>query len=164
MKLSTKLTIISLVILIVTIAAPAALAQEQLPDTAVEALQQAGLILAGLGAALGGYLGSTLTDALKRNAKWMSKEIRDNLGAWVARSISIIASGASAVLVDAAMKHALNLDKTGLWGAIVTIVMVAGAPIVSEILHRLRKATQKNDTIIGLSEATLESVVVEEGA
>jgi len=122
-----------------------ALAQEagpDLPETAIEAVELAALMLAALGASAGGYVGNLLMDYLKHSTPWLPKEEREAMGRGVTRIIALVLAEVGAVFSVLVMDYAVKLDETGLWGSLVTLLAVVGAPLVSEGLHRWRQATK----------------------
>jgi hypothetical protein len=137
-----KGTLILIVLVWLGLAVPA-LAQGvepvELPDTAVNALNLAALVVA----ALGGYLGSLMTDVLKK-LPWLSKENRDKAGRWLAQGVAGGASILAAAMLDHLLRYAMDLDSTGLW----QVIIYFGAPIFAEILHRWRKAGQARNWVV----------------
>lgn len=118
----------------------------QLPDTAIEAFNLAVAMLAGLFAAMAGFVGFTLTKLLKEHVPWLSKENRDKLGAGVTRLLIVIFNALVGAGVAWLMPYVAGLDSTGLWGALLTLisvvglpVLVGGSPVFAELWHRLSK-------------------------
>jgi hypothetical protein len=135
-----KLFLLILVVASLFILAQPVLAQE-LPDTAVEALKQAEGILVALGIAFAGFVGFTITDFLKEKVPGLAENVANEVGAWITRVVAFVTSTAAGLLVSLVVDYAAKLDETGLWKAIVTIVLVFGSPVAAELLHRLRRAT-----------------------
>jgi hypothetical protein len=113
---------------------------ENLPETAVEALEQVAAWLAALGAVFAGLAGRALVDVLKDHAKWLSEKNREKLGKGLTRMIAGTINTLVGVGVNTIIVYAIDLDKTGLWTAIVTLITVLGTPVAGEIFHRWGKA------------------------
>lgn len=135
--MKTFLVICLLAVCLFVFAAPA-LAQN-LPDTAEEALGQVGAILVTLGAAFAGFLGFTATNFLKELFPKLSDEFLKKFNDTIVRVVAMATAAVAGFLVEVLMEYAIQLDETGLWKAIVTIVLVIGAPVFSEVFHRLSK-------------------------
>lgn len=114
---------------------------QDLPPTAVEAVKQAHLILAALAMVAGGFFGSVLMDALKK-LPFLSQERREQAGQWLAAVITAGLSGLLGYALEYGMTYAVDLDGTGLWAAIGTLIAVFGAPVAAEFRHRWRKRNE----------------------
>jgi hypothetical protein len=121
---------------------------KELPAKATEAVAAIPGILAVFGTGLAGLLATAVIDFLKRQTPWLSKENREALGAWVTRFIAIVVSALSGLLVAWLTQYATYLDEQGLWAQIVqlykplmALIMVFGAPVVAELMHRAKHAT-----------------------
>lgn len=118
----------------------------ELPNLAVDAFNLVVAIVASLFSAFVGFIQFTVVKVLKEHVSWLSKENREKLGVGLTRLLILIFNTIVGAGVVWAMPHIAQLDATGVWGAVVTLVSVAGLPVIvagtpvfAEIWHRLSK-------------------------
>lgn len=119
----------------------------ELPKLAVEAFNLVVALVASLFSAFVGFIQFTVVKILKEHVSWLSKENREKLGVGLTRLLILVFNTVVGAGVAWAMPHIAQLDTTGVWGAVVTLVGVAGLPIIvagtpvfAEIWHRWSKA------------------------
>lgn len=106
-----------------------------LPGTATEAVNLAALVLA----AFGGLAASMVTDLLKQQLPWLSKENREKIGRWLTQGIAGLLGILIGLGLDYAAVYAADMDRTGIW----KVVIIFGPPLFAEMRHRWRKSGQK---------------------
>lgn len=118
----------------------------ELPEMAVEAFSLVVAMVASLFSAFVGFIQFTVVKTLKERVPWLSKENREKLGVGLTRLLILIFNTVAGAAVAWAMPHIAQLDTTGVWGAVVTLVsvvglpvLVVGTPVFAELWHRLSK-------------------------
>ena len=137
-KFQRVLGYFTLLVVIGVLFAPVAFAQENppIPDSAVGALNELSILLA---MALG-VLVSWLWDYLKPKVQWMNPEGQDQLNRLLIRGSLALSGILAGLVVDYGIEYALDLDSTGLWASIRSLILVIGPPLFSEVQYRLQKA------------------------
>lgn len=118
----------------------------EIPNLAIEAFNWIIAAVASLYSAFAGLITFAVIKILKERAPWLSKDNRKKLGVGLTRLLIIIFNTVVGAGVAWAMPHIAQLDATGVWGAVVTLISVAGLPVFAEIWHRLSKITKTSVT------------------
>lgn len=116
----------------------------ELPDTAVEATDIVVGMLAALFAAFAGMVGFGLTDVLKEYVPWLDKKHRERLGQGVTRLLIMAFNVLIGIGADFLFKAATDLDATGLWGALATVITVIGVPVFAQVWYSWNKGASVN--------------------
>ena len=113
----------------------------EIPETAVEAVDIVVAMLAALFAAFAGMVGFGLTDALKEYVPWLDKKHRGRLGQGVTRLLIMGFNVLIGIGADFLFKVATDLDATGLWGALATVITVIGVPVFAQVWYSWNKGS-----------------------
>ena len=110
----------------------------EVPATATEAVNTVIMMVAALWAAFAGMVGYSIVDALKK-VKWFNADQRQRIGSGVTRLLIMAFNVLVGVGADFLLKAAVNLDNTGLWAAIATIITVIGVPVAAQLWYVIGK-------------------------